>query len=363
MRSLMVIAGAGAMVACSGGGSGSSSSPGGGYGSAVSAQFIDAPVKGLAFSSPSNANGITGDQGKFSCKLGEVVNFSLKGFKLGQAACGETIFVHDLFAPVGVSNHKWEQAAAVIQSFATGSTVLDLSAVNATGTDLSSLNYNANNATFDTAVQTQVTTAAIAGTTHLTTANAQTAANQSLSDLTSISDDLKSDLDNLIQHESGEFILKAELSSGTTDQGQELCDKYLDALMKVEKSTVNTKDIYTLKPLRAISYLALSEANADVTCVNQPNNCFSVSGAMLPNKKIITGSNFAVAAAADVDNYRGITDLNVNSNTILSMVTTGAGVNLKVGGTIYNELTVRGVPQTGNQPPIGFKVKCHFNIK
>lgn len=285
----------------------------------------------------------------------------MKGFDLGQAACGETIFIHDLFAPEGISNYKWEQAAAVIQSFATGSTELDLSAVNSSSTDLSSLTYNSDDAAFDAAVLTKANEAAIPETTHKTTNAAKTAADESLADLISISDELKSDLDNLIQNENAQFILKAELTSGTTFQGVEQCANYVDALMEVEKSNVNSKDIYTLKPLKAIIYIQSADANADVTCVEKPDStCLAANNDLLPKKKTITGSDFAVAATAYITDYQGIAGLNLSSDLIVSMTKTGSGNNLNIGGTIYSEMIIADSPE--GYPPKDFKIECLYNI-
>jgi hypothetical protein len=358
----MVIILSGAVTACSGSKDAASSALGGGFGSTVSAQFIDAPVKGLAFTTSSNANGLTMDQGMFSCKLGEVVNFSLKGFDLGQAACGETIFIHDLFAPEGISNYKWEQAAAVIQSFATGSTELDLSAVNSSSTDLSSLTYNNDDSLFDAAVQTKANEAAIPDTNHKTTNDAKTAADDSLADLISINDELKSALDNLVQNHFGYFIVNTELTSGTIFEGVEQCANYLDAWMDVEKSTVNSKDIYTLKPRKAISYNQLEDARSDVVCVDKPDStCRAVNNDLLPKKKTITGSDFAVASTANITDYQEITGLNLSSYLTASLATTTIDNFLDVTGTtIYNEMIVTDSPE--GFPPKDYKIKCLYNL-
>jgi hypothetical protein len=106
-----------------------SKTPSGGSGGSVSefidAQFIDDPVKGLEFVAASGNNGKTGNQGKFKCKKGEKVGFEIAGLDLGEAVCGERIFVDDLVSDD--PEHSPEQVAAIIQSFAIpGSVGLDL---------------------------------------------------------------------------------------------------------------------------------------------------------------------------------------------------------------------------------------------
>ncbi|WP_374001156.1 hypothetical protein [Bdellovibrio bacteriovorus] len=347
-------------AACSGGGGGGGGgSTGGGFGSAISAQFIDAPVKGLTFTTSSNSTGKTGSQGKFTCKRGEIVNFSLKGLKLGQAACGEKIFVHDLFAPVGVSGHTWSQAASVIQSFSTGTSELDLTAANSSALDLSSLVYGGG---FDTTVGNKVTEAAISGTEHKNIADAATAADLSLVEHGEVDSTFAAFLDGLIAEQGGQFVLKASLSSGTMVSNEEFCSKKVDTLKQVSSSTVSGKKIYTLSTVRAISYDEASEANSDVTCSSvTPTDCKAVEAAMVPNSKIISGPKFDVAAAATINDYLEVPGLNVSSYTVVSLVATAAVDDVKVSGTFYNELTVLAKP---SEVPlsVGQKIKCLYKI-
>ncbi len=139
MKNLAVLVLPFALAACSGSKSGSSGSAlPGGFGNSIEAQFIDAPVKGLEVVSTSNPAGKTRAQGKFNCKKGEEVEFKLKGLALGKASCGDQIFVQDLFSDV--SGYTWENAAAVIQSFAVASgDDLDLDSVTIPDNHLSAI--------------------------------------------------------------------------------------------------------------------------------------------------------------------------------------------------------------------------------
>ena len=94
--SLAVLALAFVGASCSGGGS--SSGGGGGVNgsfSTISAQFIDAPVKGLDVEKDSG-NTVTGDEGTFTCIEGETLTFKLRNLTLGIGACGEKIFLDDV---------------------------------------------------------------------------------------------------------------------------------------------------------------------------------------------------------------------------------------------------------------------------
>jgi hypothetical protein len=234
--------------------------------------------------------------------------------------------------------------------------------VNSSSTDLSSLTYNNDDSLFDAAVQTKANEAAIPDTNHKTTNDAKTAADDSLADLISINDELKSALDNLVQNHFGYFIVNTELTSGTIFEGVEQCANYLDAWMDVEKSTVNSKDIYTLKPRKAISYNQLEDARSDVVCVDKPDStCRAVNNDLLPKKKTITGSDFAVASTANITDYQEITGLNLSSYLTASLATTTIDNFLDVTGTtIYNEMIVTDSPE--GFPPKDYKIKCLYNL-
>ncbi len=342
---------------CSGGGGGGGSATGD-FGSTVSAQFIDAPVKGLSFSTSSSTSGTTAAQGKFSCKRGDIVNFSLKGLKLGQAACGEKVFVHDLYAPAGVTGHTWGKAAAAIQSFATGTSELDLSAAQSSSLDLSSVTFAAG---FDTAIQNKVSGSGL-GTSHVTTSNAETAANNSLADHAALSDTFAAGLDELIATNQGKFLVKATLTKGTKVGGEEWCDTKVDALFTVSSETISAKKIYKLTPTKAISYLETSDADAGAECKSGAVSCYALTGELLPKAKVLAGTKFDVATSASVTDYRNLTGLDIELNTIVAMSATVTGDDVKVGGTFYSEMTVLNTSDSNYDSYKGQKIACTFKI-
>ncbi len=134
-KKLVLISATLMLVACS-------KSPVGGSGSAgtvIDSQFIDDPVKGLEVVADSALSSKTGTLGKFKCKKGEKVKFKLKGLELGEAVCGDKIFVDDLSSDE--PSHSPEKVAAIIQSFAVpGSDELDLEAIEVP--DLSAITFN-----------------------------------------------------------------------------------------------------------------------------------------------------------------------------------------------------------------------------
>jgi hypothetical protein len=53
--------------------------------------FLDSPVSGLTYSTPSLGNQATDGSGKFSCQAGEALTFKLGGFVIGKTQCLATI--------------------------------------------------------------------------------------------------------------------------------------------------------------------------------------------------------------------------------------------------------------------------------
>ena len=88
------------LVACFDGGSGGS----GGVGS-ITSTFIDAPVDGLLVRIGGSVDE-TKDGGKFTCKVGDTVEFYIGTLKLGQKSCGSTIYVKDIAA-----DGQWQKSA------------------------------------------------------------------------------------------------------------------------------------------------------------------------------------------------------------------------------------------------------------
>ena len=73
------------LVSCGGGGDG------GGGGAATSAPvstgyFVDSPVQGLGYNTTSGLSGVTGPNGEFQYRSGDVVNFTIGGTTIGSAA-------------------------------------------------------------------------------------------------------------------------------------------------------------------------------------------------------------------------------------------------------------------------------------
>jgi hypothetical protein len=160
-----------------GGGDGSGGGDASTPGASISAQFIDAPVKGLGFARSSSATsrtGLTGDDGRFDCKVGEPVSFFVRDLKIGNAVpCGSKIYIDE------ISNDRdlVIGAAALIQSFATESGgTLDLSALNSTNVTLSGLSLT----TIDQGtIATKITESGLTRTAK-TRAEAETHVNQNL---------------------------------------------------------------------------------------------------------------------------------------------------------------------------------------
>ena len=116
------------LIACNGGGG---SSSGGNIpdatSSAITAQFIDSPVKGLNVERSISGNAVTGAEGKFTCKTGETVTFKLRDFEIGSSRCGKAIYLDEVAPPATV-----DRIAAVLQSLSTtiaDSGLIDLSSI------------------------------------------------------------------------------------------------------------------------------------------------------------------------------------------------------------------------------------------
>ncbi len=360
LKTLVISTSTLSFIACSGGGGGGSAASGDGFGSTTSAQFIDAPVKGLTFKNASGTTGKTGAEGKFSCARGEVVSFELKGLKLGSAPCGDKIFVHDLFAPVGVSGFGWSKVASVIQSFSTGTSELDLTAANDSSLDLSGLSFNGG---FDAALGPIVTSAAIAGTSHKDVATAGSAADLSLEEHAALDSVYSTALSSFVTA-GGEITFHATLTSGTKVAGEEYCHSNAVAVMKVTEDTVGAKKIFSLETLNAASYDVEDHIDKTTwTCKSGVSNttCIDLPSSMYPNKKVITGTNFDVASAATHTGYAGVTGLNVDTKTSVSMKANVTTAGVTVSGTFYNEETALAVPSNSTWT-VGQKIKCTYKI-
>lgn len=126
-------------------------------GSEIEAQFIDDPVKGLEFVTSAGSNGKTQALGKFKCIKGEKVGFKIAGLELGEAVCGERIFVDDLESDE--PDHSPEKVAAIIQSFGVpGSDQIDLSVAveKMSPTALAALSFAGSDTVFKEALEDKV---------------------------------------------------------------------------------------------------------------------------------------------------------------------------------------------------------------
>ena len=99
MKKVLAISIAAVMFIGCGGSSGSSSEET----TVTQGEFIDAPVKGAIFKSPSY-NGITDENGKYICKDNETIAFYAGGTKLGEVLC------HNLTTPLSLAHGNSEIA-------------------------------------------------------------------------------------------------------------------------------------------------------------------------------------------------------------------------------------------------------------
>lgn len=225
-------------AACGGGsGGGSSSVP-----SLISAQFIDAPVKGLNIAKASG-NAVSGDRGIFTCEPGEQLTFSLRNLQIGVGPCGSKIFLDDV-----VSSRTADAVATVLQSLSVTNPadgLIDLTAIPA-NKDLSTIDLSAGETAVTSAIsaiRTELSGVAFAPLVTYTEArnhvNAQLAQN--------IPADLASDLAEI----AGSGIrLRATKTSGPIDD----CWQYTDATMSVVSTGVSGVYRAEFDPETIISY-------------------------------------------------------------------------------------------------------------
>lgn len=336
----------------------------GGFGSTIESQFIDAPVKGLSFKTDSNAGDKTGAAGKFSCKRGEQVTFSLAGLDLGSAACGSKIFVQDLHSVK--PDYTWQQAAAVIQSFAPlVGTELDLTEVNALNLDLSTVDYSPTGAIDQRAafITAHAETAVMANppsvVTHVNAATAAQAAVIESAEATPGYSYLSAVLAELADETATTPIkLTATLVSGTIVNGEQECWAKMTADAKVTKVTASGKDIYSFEVNKVVSFDSASDLEQDGTCGdNSGDSCeqYDQVAAGQPNygriplPKVITSRNLNVSSNWSASAQEGT--LVQNGSLSLDMTNTGA-----LDG-VYSEKQV--ITPTGEA---SYTVSCRYNI-
>lgn len=173
-------------TSCGGKDSGATGSSSSSVDSQVSSQFIDAPVKGLNYTSTSNS-GTTGTSGAFSCTLGEEVTFKIGDREIGAAPCGSKIFIDDL----NITTAKKNAWGAVLQAYLSSDVITLPDAVtNATSVpDLTGTN--------DGAVTTFFTATSFSRPSTVTTADARTHINSAVTSNISLSSSITDILDEM----------------------------------------------------------------------------------------------------------------------------------------------------------------------
>lgn len=342
------------LVSCSGS-KNSSSGPGNpGVGDPMTAQFIDAPVKGLKFKTESGVDSSTGDAGKFTCKRGELVTFSLGGLNLGHAACGDQIFVQDLAS--NSAGYSWSQAASALQTFAIDKTeILDLSVVDQSKIDLSAITYT----NFDGPIASAHTAAlgvAYDGVDSSDTlpsvvipAAAAAAANTYLANSIVLPDLLNTVLFRF----NGAIKLKGTLAKGTLSPvgGEELCWNKLD----VNASVVTANGgAYQFAVQKALGYTQDSDLTSDGSscAITDKDECDVIQQSYIPKPKMITNNQIDMIYSGSV------TEQGYQADAInLLSLNIGIGTNIvQIAGDYQSKATFT----TG--PFVGKSVVCHYKI-
>lgn len=245
-----------AVVSCSKSSGGGSSLVGS---TSIDAQFIDDPVKGLEFES-SLGNGKTASQGKFKCKKGEAVKFKIAGLELGEAVCGEKIFVDDLVSKE--LGHTPGKVAAIIQSFAVaGTDELDLTPALALipANHLQGMNLNAGTFEADVAAKVNVPELSSVSVAPVTVAAARTKLDENLGKFSSIPNFLKEAMDESL---GDDMKITGKLSS---KDPYDYCYDYVQGEINVSK----TGDLYFLNVAKFASFDALDAYDPeDNLCTN-----------------------------------------------------------------------------------------------
>jgi hypothetical protein len=256
----------------------------------------------LSFVTEGGVNSQTGNEGKFSCKRGELVRFKLGQIDLGYSACGEQIFVHDLVS--SASGFSWGKVAAIIQTFSVNEgSYLDLSSVKQADLNLAGISFSDTDSDLATALGTALTASSDAyvdvatekiPTAAVTVAAAQTAANAALSDSISMSDELESVLEKL--HASGspkKIMLTGKLSSESLIEGYD--DTCWESI-KAEASVGMINGSYTFNVDKAVSFDDVDNINLeDLTCASPSiDECEASAANELPQPKVITGNNISM---------------------------------------------------------------------
>lgn len=339
---ILTVGAASTMIAACSGGSGGGASSGDGFGSTITAQFIDAPVKGLPFKNSTGTSSLTGAAGKFSCKRGEMIKFNFNDLDLGFAPCDSKIFIQDLISGTDNKSLAWDQAAAVIQSFAlTNSGELDLSSVDLTKIDTTSLTNSSDfsNNTALSGILGSSTGAYPEGTTlptAKTIAEATSHANNSLTEYNKLDRDFEEALTSMANED---FLLKGTLTSGD----RKFCYNHLAAQAYVD----DKGDGYSFNIVSAAgsshSELFVVQKDKDIACLSHDDTklCAPIPSHRLPRPKIITGLKTEMM-------FHNTTDIMVENQTLDVLETNNlsltaavkAGVVTAKGSFIINQVVL-----------------------
>lgn len=337
------------LVGCSGNSGGGSSLPAVAstneteFGESMTAQFIDAPVKGLKFKTSSGAQLETGAEGKFSCLRGELVSFSLGGLDLGYSACGEKIFVQDLISKT--PNYSWNQAAAILQTFSINKTdYLDLSQIDHNQLNLTGISYNSTPANLD--LSAELTSALASGAYNnvvalerpsaaITVLDAQTEANNSFTSHVSLSTQLSSVLAQLKDAGGSAIDIDGELISESLIPGmeEENCWKNI----KAQASVTSANGVYSFNINNAVSFNNVADLEVDSTCSTgniYADKCEPAS--RLPKPKIISGGNIDMIFSSDY----AIDTVNVTEQNVLSIAAAIGSDKISFSGIYENKVTI-----------------------
>lgn len=283
------------LIGC-GGSSGGSGTGGGGV-SSIEAQFIDAPVKGLSFSS-SSSKGQTGNLGKFKCLRGEVVEFKMGNLVLGRASCGDQIFVQELIS----EDFSWDQAAAIIQSFAVpGSDQLDLSSVKIPN-EIAAIDP----ADFDNTLATAHTAAAaiVGQVANLPAApvDVTTASNAADSSLAQYADN--DSLSNELKALYSAFGTNRKLYGKLSSNSSTACWYGFTVDASIDQATVGGKTVNQFKVNSAIAFDDSSDVPNNICSPSNEteDNCENISSSLFPASKTLTSGAISVIFK---DNYEG----------------------------------------------------------
>ena len=323
-------------------------------GSMIEAQFIDEPVKGLTVEATSG-NGVTKAQGKFDCRVGETVSFKIAGLALGEAVCGEKIFVDDLVS--SQSGHSAEKVAAIIQSFAVSSSgELDLTtAVEAMPANaLQSVAFSGTDSAFASALsskvdQIKVDVPALASViTAKDPADMRSILDAALNAYSTVSDALKAILSQIAHAPSQSYaqipaqkIIKLTGKLSIPDP-EDNCYDFVQARASISQESVGSP--YKMVVHKMASFDALDAYDS------QSNECTSdywCDTGITPAPKLITSSSINFFSTINQNNYSSVSVAVLNANV--------SGDDVTVTGTFKEDGTY-------SQDGVTQSVSCKYTV-